>query len=87
MKVKKEETLPDYSYPPFEAGKIYKNRNFGKFRVTEITENMFKYEILDNPGCIIEDKLCEIFERICHNTYYEEWRKINSIPVSLNDCH
>lgn len=81
MTKKKEEVevLPDYSCPPFEKDKIYKNRNFGKFRVVEMDKKVMKYEILDNPGKIIEEEHNEIFERICHNSYFEDWRKLNGV--------
>lgn len=85
-KIKKsEEKLPDFSYPPFVKDTVYCNRNFGKFKVVDVNEKTIKYEMLDNPGSVVESEHCGVFENICRNTYFENWKKLNGVKQRLSD--
>lgn len=84
-KAKKQEAeiLLDYSVPPFEIGKIYKNRNIGKLKVISIDKKSIEYEMLSEPGLVIKESLDDVFESICRNTYFEEWCAVNNVEKRI----
>ena len=79
------EVLPEYSCPPFEKGKVYRNRNFGLFKVISIDTKHIEYDMLEGNKCTIKESNDDIFENICRNTYYEDWKRLNGVKQRLTE--